>query len=259
MGDGGMLALYAGRWTLEIDETAVAVISTDATSCGANRSTARLRFAVRFQRRRSRGAGRAAQADRVGRAGTVESLTRDGQGGGAPGGSSRRNPTRSARGALARELAAPLKVGGWLTLSETASASATVAWSAVRLPDASARERRIVEGMNGYSHTCSPCPDARRFSFAVGLCVARAYDRSANFIAPTIARKSWAGSGAKTAPNPRSRLLYETPAYACYDVVLDVAQDFILHGYLLWPKGIREGERRPASWCSTDAAARRRP
>ena len=45
--------------------------------------------------------------------------------------------------------------------------------------------------------------------------------------------------------NPRTRLISETGAYACYEVVLDVLPDFVLYGYLLFPKDIRQGERRP--------------
>jgi len=183
--------------------------------------------------------------------GPVESLTREmGKEGGAPGRLVSPEPDSVRReAALARELAAPLKVGGWLTLPEAVPTAATVAWSAVRLPDASARERRIVEGMNGYSqHLLALSPDARRdFLSRLDYASPEAYDRSAEFYRAYYREEvmGWMRV-AKTAPNPRSRLLYETPAYACYDVVLDVAQDFILHGCLLWPKGIREGERRPA-------------
>ena len=44
--------------------------------------------------------------------------------------------------------------------------------------------------------------------------------------------------------NPRTRLISETGAYACYEVVLDVLPDFVLYGYLLFPKDIRQGEQR---------------
>jgi len=50
-------------------------------------------------------------------------------------------------------------------------------------------------------------------------------------------------------PNPRTRRVYDTPAFTGYDVVLDVFPDVIAYGVLLMPKGIPAGERRPAVVC----------
>jgi dienelactone hydrolase len=49
--------------------------------------------------------------------------------------------------------------------------------------------------------------------------------------------------------NPRSRLMYETPKYKAYEVVLDLNEDVICHGILLVPTGIKKGERRPCVVC----------
>lgn len=52
-----------------------------------------------------------------------------------------------------------------------------------------------------------------------------------------------------TPPNVRSRRLVETNSFVGYDVVLDVGPDLIAWGYLLVPKGIAAGERRPVVVC----------
>ncbi len=50
-------------------------------------------------------------------------------------------------------------------------------------------------------------------------------------------------------PNPRSRLLYDTPTWTGYEVVLDVWSDFHLWGILCIPKGLAPDERRPVVVC----------
>jgi dienelactone hydrolase len=49
--------------------------------------------------------------------------------------------------------------------------------------------------------------------------------------------------------NPRTRPIYETPAFTGYEVVLDVYPDVFAYGILLLPKDIAEGERRPVVVC----------
>ena len=51
------------------------------------------------------------------------------------------------------------------------------------------------------------------------------------------------------APNVRSRLVYDEPKYAGYEVVMDVFSDVIAYGILLVPKDIGHGERRPVVVC----------
>jgi dienelactone hydrolase len=46
-------------------------------------------------------------------------------------------------------------------------------------------------------------------------------------------------------PNPRSRLVYDEPKYRGYEVMLDVFPDVYAYGILLVPKDLKEGERRP--------------
>jgi cephalosporin-C deacetylase-like acetyl esterase len=45
--------------------------------------------------------------------------------------------------------------------------------------------------------------------------------------------------------NPRTRLIHDRPAWAGYEVVLDVLPDVFAWGYLLLPKDLKPGERRP--------------
>lgn len=49
--------------------------------------------------------------------------------------------------------------------------------------------------------------------------------------------------------NPRTRQIYDEPAYRGYEVMLDVYPDVFTYGILLVPKGIPEGERRPVVVC----------
>lgn len=50
-------------------------------------------------------------------------------------------------------------------------------------------------------------------------------------------------------PHPRSRLVFDEPAYRGYEVVLDVYPDVFAYGILLLPKDLSEGERRPVVVC----------
>ena len=48
---------------------------------------------------------------------------------------------------------------------------------------------------------------------------------------------------------PRARLLYEQPTYRAYEVTLDVYPDVFAYGWLLLPKDLKPGERRPVVVC----------
>lgn len=49
--------------------------------------------------------------------------------------------------------------------------------------------------------------------------------------------------------NPRTRLIYDTPRFKGYEVVLDLYEDVICHGILLVPNDIKPGEKRPVVVC----------
>lgn len=52
-----------------------------------------------------------------------------------------------------------------------------------------------------------------------------------------------------SAPDARTRKIYDTPAFIGHEVVLDVFPDVMAYGILLLPKGIKAGERRPVVVC----------
>jgi len=49
--------------------------------------------------------------------------------------------------------------------------------------------------------------------------------------------------------NPRTRQVYDTPAFTGHEVVLDVYPDVFAYGILLLPKDLADGERRPVVVC----------
>jgi cephalosporin-C deacetylase-like acetyl esterase len=51
------------------------------------------------------------------------------------------------------------------------------------------------------------------------------------------------------APNARSRLAYDTPAFRGYEVTLEVFPDLFAYGILLLPRDLGPGERRPVVVC----------
>jgi hypothetical protein len=50
-------------------------------------------------------------------------------------------------------------------------------------------------------------------------------------------------------PNPRSRVALENPRWTAFDVVLDVQPELFAWGWLLLPKDLKPGERRPVVVC----------
>ncbi len=50
-------------------------------------------------------------------------------------------------------------------------------------------------------------------------------------------------------PNPRTRKIYDTPAFTGYEVMLDVFPGVFAYGILLLPKDIQSGEKRPVVVC----------
>ena len=53
----------------------------------------------------------------------------------------------------------------------------------------------------------------------------------------------------KLPPNPRTRPIYDQPKWTGYEVMLDVWPDVFAWGYLLVPKDLQPGERRPVVVC----------
>lgn len=55
--------------------------------------------------------------------------------------------------------------------------------------------------------------------------------------------------GERPAPNPRARQILDQPKWTGYEVTLDVRPDVFAWGYLLVPKDLKPGERRPVVVC----------
>ncbi len=53
----------------------------------------------------------------------------------------------------------------------------------------------------------------------------------------------------KLPPNPRTRQIYDQPKWTGYEVMLDVVPDVSAWGYLLVPKDLKPGEKRPVVVC----------
>lgn len=53
----------------------------------------------------------------------------------------------------------------------------------------------------------------------------------------------------RVALNPRTRMVYETPKWKGYEVVLDLNEDVICYGILLIPNDIKKGDKRPVVVC----------
>jgi cephalosporin-C deacetylase-like acetyl esterase len=56
-------------------------------------------------------------------------------------------------------------------------------------------------------------------------------------------------SAPKVPVNPRTRQIYDKPKWTGYEVMLDVLPDVFAWGYLLVPKDLKPGERRPVVVC----------
>ncbi len=138
-------------------------------------------------------------------------------------------------GSLAAAGAKPLHDGGFSALAVDAAAG-------------SAREQRLVKSMNALSQRLIDFSPVARADFLSRLDFTSptAYEHSAehyrNYYRENIMGRIHA---TKSVLNLRSRLIEESDKYLCHEVVLDVLPDFILEGYLLVPKGLRPGERRP--------------
>ncbi len=259
-GDGGMLAFYAGALDARISETVVAGYfdcrdklwqePIDRNVFGLLREFGDAEIAALIAPRKLIVAAVA---------GPVETITREiGKEGGAPGWLVSPDPASVAHEVVkARELVKPLGAADWMTvlgadeskavsvgLSSTAKQLKGLTW----MPDSAARESRLVKGMDDFSQRLLTISGETRRIFMARLDFSSpdAYDRSAEWYREYYREEVMGCIHApKLPPSPRSRVIEETASYVCYEVVLDVMQDFILYGYLLVPKDLKPAERRP--------------
>jgi len=257
-GDGGMLAFYAGALDPRIGETAVAGYfgcrdnlwrePVDRNVFGLLREFGDAEVATLIAPRK---------LAVLAVPGPAETVTREKGEGGAPGALTSPDPESVKREvAKARGLVNPFEARRWLTLfrdADTAMKPAVPLAAArfageVGTADVAAREGRLVSGMNEFSQQLLALSPATRRAFMSNLDFSspEAYDRSAQWYRDYYLEEVMGQIRAdKLPPNPRSRVVEETAVYVCYEVVLDVLPDFVLYGYLLLPKDLKPGERRP--------------
>ncbi len=258
-GDGGMLAFYAGALDTRISETTVAGYfdcrdnlwqePIDRNVFGLLREFGDAEIATLIAPRK---------LTVLAVSGPVETMTREKGEGGAPGWLVSPLPESVEREvAKARELIRPLGKTECITLlnaTEITPASAelnAVAKQRVagaRVPDAATREARLVKGMGDFSQhlLAVSSADRRAFMSRLDLSSTEAYDRSAEWYRDYYREEIMGRIHTPKLPfNPRSRVIEDNAVYVCYEVVLDVLPDFALYGYLLIPKDLKPGERRP--------------
>lgn len=117
------------------------------------------------------------------------------------------------------------------------------------LPDPEPRQRRVVRELTDYTQSLLRASQRHRDQTFWNQIKARS---AADWKAESASwrKRFWEETLGKfdnafLPPNVRMRKLFETPTHTAHDVVLDVWPEVIAWGVLLWPKDLREGERRP--------------
>ncbi|MCL4691953.1 MAG: dienelactone hydrolase family protein [Candidatus Hydrogenedentes bacterium] len=120
------------------------------------------------------------------------------------------------------------------------------------LPDAEARMKRQVDQLiNDTQHLMRTSQKVRdEFWKRADYASAEAWAESAKWYRDYFSREVIGELPPASVPiNPRTRLVFDEPAYRGYEVQLDVYPDVFAFGILLVPKNIPEGERRPVVVC----------
>lgn len=133
----------------------------------------------------------------------------------------------------------------------TVLAESGSAWSDRRTTfSPQARQSRLVRGWQDFLQSRIAASATEREDFLWKKISPKTPDAWAESVQPFRAtfHESVIGrsTSPKAPPNVRSRFLKETEGWTMHEVVLDVASDLFAWGYLLVPKGIAPGERRPA-------------
>jgi dienelactone hydrolase len=120
-------------------------------------------------------------------------------------------------------------------------------------PDAAARRARQFAEIAAYNQGLVESGPAVRAEFFAGM------DRQAGeaaYVASLAPQREHfrqqivgAFDRQRSAPNARTRLAYDDPAFRGYEVLLDVFGELVLYGILLVPKDLAAGERRPVVVC----------
>ena len=150
----------------------------------------------------------------------------------------------------------PVLATSWLlkTLKLTSKAApSALRMSRDPLPEDSERQERQVRELERYTQRLlQVCEDERTNTFWRKLPL-DSLEKNAEAVKP-FREKFWneviGRNPDPTLPaNARSRFLYATDKFTAYEVMLDVWEDVPAWGYLLVPKGIKKGEKRPVVVC----------
>lgn len=120
-------------------------------------------------------------------------------------------------------------------------------------PPAAARRKRLFDQLVEHTQDMQPASAARREEFVWSKLDTTDLPKFRTSQEP-LRDYFWKNIIGKLPPgnvpmNPRTRLVYDTPKWKGYEVVLDLYDGVICHGYLLVPKDIKPGEKRPVVVC----------
>ncbi|MFZ4768047.1 MAG: hypothetical protein ACOYMN_24120, partial [Roseimicrobium sp.] len=152
----------------------------------------------------------------------------------------------------------PLPVIATSALLKVLHLTAKAAPSSLRLsrhplPSDSERQHRLVQELGRYSQRLlQTCEDERALRFWRVLPVDSLEQQAT--VAQGFRTEFWNEilgrlPDPSLPPNARSRFLYETKKFTAHEVMLDVWPDVAAWGYLLVPKGLKKGEKRPTIVC----------
>ncbi len=115
------------------------------------------------------------------------------------------------------------------------------------------RQKRQFDQLVDFTQKLLPESARRRQEFVWNKLDTTSVDKFANSSQP-LRDSFWEENIGKlpeaTMPmNPRTRLIYDTPKWKGYEVVLDLYEDVICYGILLVPNDIKPGEKRPVVVC----------
>lgn len=119
--------------------------------------------------------------------------------------------------------------------------------------DPNPRQKRQLDDLTGYTQKLLPEAARRRQQFIwnrLDVSSAENYEKSTEKLRDYFWEDIVGKLPAPSMPmNPRTRLIYETPKWKGYEVVLDLYPDVFSYGILLVPNDIKPGEKRPVVVC----------
>jgi len=119
--------------------------------------------------------------------------------------------------------------------------------------DPNRRQKRQFDELTDYTQKLLPDAARRRDQFIwkkLDTSSVENYEKSTDKLRDYFWEEIIGKLPAPTMPmNPRTRLIYETPKWKGYEVVLDLYDDVFSYGILLVPNDLKPGERRPVVVC----------